>query len=246
MSPDLYREMAQTQHHHWWFKARREILAQVITRFKLPIDSEILEIGAGAGGNLSMLSRYGRVTAVEGDPFARHYASDISGIAVHPGHLPDGLPFEDASFDLICLFDVLEHTEDDLAGLEAIRRLLRPEGRVLITAPAYQWLYGAHDRAHHHFRRYTARRLCNIARGSGLRVIRSGYFNTLLFPLIALRRVQQIALGGSEGHDASLPPALVNGALYGVFSIEKYIAPVRLFPFGTSVLAVLTRDDLDS
>jgi protein-L-isoaspartate O-methyltransferase len=109
MDPELYREMAETQQKHWWFRARREILARVIARLRLPAQAQLLEIGAGAGGNLGMLSRYGTVSAVEMDGFAGAYASGVSGLRVRHGHLPDAVPFNDRSFDLICLLDVLEH-----------------------------------------------------------------------------------------------------------------------------------------
>jgi SAM-dependent methyltransferase len=243
MDPRLYREMAETQQKHWWFRARREILARVIARLELPSRAELLEIGAGTGGNLAMLSQFGCVSAVEMDGFARQYASDVSGLRVSYGCLPDQLPFADASFDLICLFDVLEHIEDDANALKRVLQLLKPGGRAVVTVPAYQWLYGAHDRAHQHFRRYTARQLYTKARAAGLSVGRSGYFNALLFPLIAAHRLQKIATSQQDGHDAALPSRLVNRLLYGIFAVEKYVVPVALFPYGTSVLAILERDD---
>lgn len=243
MDPKLYREMAETQQKHWWFRARREILARVIARLKLPSPAELLEIGAGTGGNLGMLIQHGRVSAVEMDGFARQYAADVSGLRVSYGCLPDQLAFADASFDLICLFDVLEHIEDDANALERVHQLLKPGGRAVITVPAYQWLYGAHDRAHQHFRRYTARQLSLKARDAGLTVGRSGYFNALLFPLIVARRLYKVATGQQNAHDAALPSRLINGLLYGIFAAEKYVVPLALFPYGTSVLAVLERDD---
>jgi len=243
MNPDLYREMAQTQHEHWWFKARREILARVLSRLGLPVRADLLEIGAGTGGNLAMLSRYGNLAAVEMDPFASRHAAEISGVHVSQGHLPDAVPFDDRSFDLVCLFDVLEHVEDDAKALERVRALLKPGGLAVITVPAYQWLYGTHDQAHRHFRRYTARELERKARGAGFAVRKKGYFNTLLFPLIALARLLRAVTGGKESHDAALPGRFVNRVLYALFSVEKYIVPAAAFPFGTSVLAVLVRED---
>ena len=243
MNPDLYREMARTQSEHWWFRARREILERVIDRLSLPARADLLEIGAGTGGNLAMLGRYGNLAAVEMDAFASRYASEISGIRVSQGHLPDAVPFGDRSFDLICLFDVLEHVEDDSKALQRVRALLKPGGSAVVTVPAYQWLYGPHDRAHAHFRRYTAHELVRKARGAGFAVRKSGYFNALLFPLIALHRVAKRATAEQESHDAALPGRLVNRLLYATFSIEKYIVPWASFPFGTSVLAVLARDD---
>jgi SAM-dependent methyltransferase len=245
MNPDLYREMARTQSEHWWFRARREILERVIGRLGLPERADLLEIGTGTGGNLAMLGRYGKVAAVEMDTFASRYASEISGIRVSQGHLPDAVPFEDGTFDLVCLFDVLEHVEDDCKALQRVRALLKPGGHAIVTVPAYQWLYGPHDRAHQHFRRYTAHELVRKVRGAGLTVRKSGYFNALLFPLIAAHRLVKRA-AEQESHDAALPGRLTNRLLYATFSIEKYIVPLASFPFGTSVLAVVARDDPQS
>jgi len=243
MHPDLYREMAENQREHWWFRARREILERVIARLALPERAEVLEIGAGTGANLAMLKRYGHVSAVEMDAFARQHASAVSGVQVAYGRLPDTLPLKARSFDLICLFDVLEHIEDDCAALTQVRRLLKPGGRAVVTVPAYQWMYGAHDRAHHHVRRYTAQQVYLKARGAGLAVTKKGYFNTLLFPIIALRRIhQKIAFTLQDTTGVSLPNRFVNSILYNIFSVEKYILPAVLFPYGTSVLAILARD----
>jgi SAM-dependent methyltransferase len=243
MHPDLYREMARTQNEHWWFTARREILERVIARLGLPERAELLEIGAGTGGNLAMLSRHGSVAAVETDEFAGRHAAQISGVSVRQGQLPDAIPFDDGSFDLVCLFDVLEHVRDDRRALQRVRALLKPGGQAVVTVPAYQWLYGAHDLAHQHFRRYTARDLADKARAADLEVRRVGYFNSLLFPLVALRRAWQRTRSSRESKDALLPGPLVNRALYSVFSLERHIVPLALFPFGTSVLAVLGRED---
>jgi SAM-dependent methyltransferase len=241
MSPELYREMARAQHVHWWHRARREILDRVIARLGLPAGARLLEIGAGTGANLAMLGRHGELCAMESDDFARQHACGASGVAVLPGRLPDAVPFADHSFDLVCLLDVLEHIDDDRAALRRVRDLLRPEGRVLLTVPAYQWLYGPHDRAHHHRRRYTAREVRRTAREAGFDVQRCGYFNTLLFPLVVARRIGQQAGEATDSGDAALPGALLNCLLHAAFSSERLLVPTLLFPFGTSVLAVLAR-----
>lgn len=241
MSPELYREMARAQHVHWWLRARREILDRVIARLGLPAGARLLEIGAGTGANLAMLGRHGELCAMESDDFARQHASAASGVAVLSGHLPDAVPFADHSFDLVCLLDVLEHIDDDRAALRRVRDLLRPGGRVLLTVPAYQWLYGAHDRAHHHRRRYTACEVRRAAQEAGFDVQRCGYFNTLLFPLVVARRIGQRSGGATDSGDAALPAALLNRLLHAVFSCERWLVPRLLFPFGTSVLAVLAR-----
>ena len=108
MREDIYHDMAKQQETHWWFKARREILHTILKKYIPTKRADILEIGCGTGGNLLMLKKFGRVSAMEMDKFASDYASKTTGIAVKKGWLPDNIPFQ-KKFDVICMFDVLEH-----------------------------------------------------------------------------------------------------------------------------------------
>src|SRR4029077_81559 len=132
-----------------------------ISRLKLPPKPRILEIGSGTGGNLVMLSSFGQVSAVEMDASARSIALQKTDgrFDIRAGFCPGGIPFANEKFDLICLFDVLEHIEEDIATLVAVKGLLASGGRVLMTVPAQQWLWSAHDEFLHHKRRYAAREL---------------------------------------------------------------------------------------
>lgn len=241
MNPDVYARMAAMQEHHWWFRARREILAALIATLRLPPAARLLDLGAGTGANLAMLEAFGHVAAMEADPYARSFAAAATGLSVQPGTLPDDVPFAPGSFDLICLLDVLEHVENDAGALQRIETLLAPGGRVLVTVPAYGWLWSKHDETHQHHRRYTVARLRALAHGAGLRVVRDGYFNTLLFPLIALIRLLGRLTGRSSGDDERVPSPLVNRVLYTVFSMERHLIPTLGLPFGTSAFAVIAR-----
>lgn len=242
MDAQLYRQMACIQQDHWWFAARRQILRRVIAARMQPIPAEILEIGCGTGGNLAMLSDFGSVYAVEMDDYALGIAQNTAPQAtLRSGWLPEAIPFAERQFDLVCLFDVLEHVEDDRAALAAIFTRVRPGGQVLLTVPAYQLLYGGHDIAHHHFRRYRVGVLRDLAQAAGFRVCRKGYFNTLLFPLIALARLAERLTGRQSHGDTALPPARLNRLLYRLFASEARVLSWSFFPFGVSAIMILER-----
>jgi len=237
MDAATYRTMASVEDKHWWFRARRAIVADAISQLNLPKDALIAEIGCGTGGNLSMLAKFGTVTGVEPDDFARAHASEKSGIAVVHGLLPDGLPLEPHSFDLVVACDVVEHVDDDHGALQALARLTKPGGRVLITVPANSWLWSPHDERHHHKRRYAGGQLRACLEGAGLEVSRLSHFNTLLMPVVIARRVLA-KLVGLASHDDALPSQPVNAALEAVMTSEKNLMRLFPLPVGVSLLAV--------
>lgn len=244
MNPLGYVEMAAVEERHWWFAARRAILADVIRRLRPPEGARVLEAGCGTGGNLSMLSGFGRLWAFELNEYARETAREKAGglgVRLDAGRLPGDIPFDGERFDLICLFDVLEHVEDDAGALAALSGRLAPGGRILLTVPAGPWLYGAHDRFLGHHRRYSASTLGAAAKRAGLRRTRISHFNTLLFAPAAAVRVWEKTLGRGKKYEEAnrIPPAPLNALLRTMFAAER--VPLRFldFPFGLSLFAVL-------
>jgi len=238
MERAVFDRMAEIDAEHWWFAARREIIAGLIERQAgLGPDARILEVGCGTGSNLSLLQRYGRVDAIEPDEPARALASARSGIAVKGGLLPDGVQLDDGAYDLIVLLDVLEHIPDDLGTLRALRSKLAPGGRFLVTVPAAPWMWSSHDAAHHHQRRYTAASLTKVFKEAGYRVRYRSHFNTVLFPLIAGARIAGKLLR-REGGDDAIPPKPVNNLLKGLFGLERHLVGRGTLPFGVSLALV--------
>jgi SAM-dependent methyltransferase len=239
MDRAVFERMAAQEDLHWWFAARREIIRSVIDRLvDLPDRARILEAGCGTGGNLEMLAGFGQVRAFELDAEARKVATSKSGLAVAEGALPDALPFEAERFDLIGLFDVLEHVEADEAALHALRGRLAPGGRIVLTVPAFPWLWSRHDERHHHFRRYTRPGLSRVGERAGLRVEHGFYFNTLLFPVAVAQRAFK-ALFRLDHADDTLPPPALNAAMRSVFAAERHLVGRLAPPVGLSLCAVL-------
>jgi SAM-dependent methyltransferase len=237
----VFDRMAEQDQHHWWFVARRRILAEVIRRVVKPRRGAcVLEVGCGTGHNLQMLGKFGKLDACELDAIARGMASDRLGRPVLEARLPDLTMFKTGSYDLIALLDVLEHVPDDAGSLKAIRKLLKPGGALLLTVPANKWMWSAHDVAHHHFRRYTKRELARLFSGAGYELQLHSYFNCLLFPAIAAARLLG-KIRGSESADDEMPSARVNGVLERTFGLEAALIGRIPMPFGVSLIAVARR-----
>lgn len=241
MNPAAYAEMASVQNEHWWYVARRQILNQQLRRLALPPVADILEVGSGTGANLALLARFGRVTGLEMEPHAIELARQSLGprndIRLVCGRCPDDLDALGQRFDLICLFDVLEHIAHDREALEQLRRLLRPGGYLLLTVPAYQWMWGPHDEHFHHQRRYSKAVLVSTCRRAGLTVSRVCHFNTLLFPLAVAERLREKWIG-RRGTATRTPPRCLNTLLTRIFQAERHIVPRFTPPFGLSLLLV--------
>jgi len=237
----IYDRMAELDTRHWWYRARREVVASLIERaIPLPRAARILEIGCGTGHNLAMLGRFGTVDAIEVDPAARGVAETRLGAPVGDAPLPALPGIADDAYDLVALLDVLEHIEDDRAALRSIADKLRPGGHILLTVPAFPWMWSAHDVANHHFRRYTKATLRRAIADAGLRVERMSWFNSLLFPLAAASRVIG-RITGKEGSDDALPPAPMNRAFEAIFALERHALGRLPMPPGVSIAAVLRR-----
>ena len=239
MDASLYQQMRELEDRHWWFEGRRAIVASQLQASSLPHDSKILDLGCGTGGNLTMLSKFGEVLGVELDEQAAQMARERGVAPVIRGKLPDALPLAEASFDCVTLLDVLEHIDDDRGTLAAVNKLLAPGGQVIITVPAFPFLWGPHDEAHHHQRRYRAKQLRGLLQSAGFEITTLSYCNAWLFPVVALvRLVRKCLPKGSAGTELALPSAPLNALLAMLFASERHLLRRMKLPFGISLLAV--------
>ncbi len=234
----VYDRMAAHDSHHWWYRARRDILADYIAReAKLPANARILEIGCGTGHNLPMLARFGDVDAIEIDEAARVIASERLGKPVGSAPLPALTGVERGAYDMVAVLDVVEHIDDDVAALKAMAECLTPGGCILIAVPAHQWMWSAHDVVNHHKRRYSKKTLDAAITKAGLRHNGLSWFNSLLFPAAVAARLAG-RLTGKDDSDDSPPPKLLNSLFETVFRVERHlIGRVPLTP-GLSILTL--------
>lgn len=244
MRADIYQSMARVEDAHWWFRGRRYIVGHVLRRLKLHHNSAILDAGSGTGGNLALLSGFGRVYGMELDDEARALANGRGVVAVEKGRLPEGIPFEAMQFDLACMFDVLEHVEEDEATLASLHGRLKQGGRLLLTVPAFPFLWSAHDESHHHKRRYRMKELAAKVEKAGFTIESRNYINFWLFPAVAAVRLAgglATRLGlvkPKPGAELGLPPGPVNRLLTCVFASEAWLIDRMDLPFGVSIILV--------
>jgi SAM-dependent methyltransferase len=153
------------------------------------------------------------------------------------------LPYEDASFDLVTALDVVEHLDDDLAGLKEMKRVLRPRGRALLFVPAFMFLWGVQDDISHHRRRYTAGEVRKKLRAAGLTLERMTYANlTFFLPILAGRWLMRLT-GMRPSSENNITISGLNGVLGKIFGSEAWWLRRLSFPFGVSIVCVARRDD---
>jgi SAM-dependent methyltransferase len=234
----VYRQMAELDQRHWWYRARRDVIAALIRRrVRPPANAHILEIGCGTGHNLAMLGAFGNVDALELDEEMRGFAEQRLGRSVMSAPLPEMAGVPDRSYDLIGAFDVIEHIDDDHASVASIAAKLKPGGKFVMTVPAHQWMWSAHDVVNHHKRRYSRAGLRALIEGSPLRLETIGYFNSLLFPAAVAERLASKARGKDDA-DLTLPSPPLNAALERAFAAERHLIGRVPLPVGLSLFAV--------
>ena len=221
MDRDYELQTHRAEDRHWWYRGRRSVLERVVADLHLPARARILDAGCGSGRNMVEFARHGEVTGIELSPTSVGLARERGAGEVVEGSVLE-MPFEADAFDLAASLDVIEHLEDDLQALRELRRVVAPGGSLLVTVPAYQWLWSGHDEINHHHRRYTRRSLQSVGEQAGWQQVRTTYFNSLLLPAaIALRVLDRFSRKTTESSlDLWVPPAPVNWLLERPLAIE--------------------------
>jgi SAM-dependent methyltransferase len=245
----LYDEMYRLEQRHWWFAAKRRIVGSLLERFSTVLPTEerkprVCDLGCGCGMQAAELAARGwDVVGVDASEDALTNCRSRGVEAMH-GLLPDDIPVPPATMDAVLLLDVLEHIEDDAATLTAGAERVRSGGVVIVTVPAYAWMWTGRDAHHHHKRRYSRRRFNELIGSCGTcEVELVSFLNTILFPLAMVARLGGNLLRRSNAAgDLTVPRLGLNALLGEVFAFERHLLRrgVRL-PWGLSLVAVLRK-----
>jgi SAM-dependent methyltransferase len=245
MQQHTYSIMYAVEGSHWWFAGRRRIIESFLKRIceQLgPGGPHILDIGCGTGANLEMLSKFGAAEGVDVSPAALAFCRQRGLQNVRQGEA-EHLPYDDGSFDLVTALDVVEHLDDDVAGLKEMCRVLRPGGYALLFVPAFMYLWGVQDDISHHRRRYTRATLQQAVRAAGFEIERFTYANITFFGPILLGRLLMRASGFRPASENNLTIGGLNGMLGRILGAESSILRHINLPLGVSAICVARRID---
>ena len=240
MKEHTYPIMFRVEQSHWWYTGRRKILADFVDAICRQVTDRrprILDVGCGTGANLLMLSQYGDAEGVDVSEDALAFCRERGLDKVRLGAAEE-LPYEDGTFDLVTALDVVEHLDDDLAGLREMRRVLRPGGRVLLFVPTFMFLWGLQDDVSNHRRRYRLPQLQRVLEQAGFEIERTTYANiTFFLPILAMRQLMRLT-GIKADSENNINVSALNGVLGGVFGAESWFLKRMNLPFGVSGLCV--------
>jgi len=235
-----YESMYQLENSYWWHVARRELAVQLLKNEINGHNSiRILDVGCGTGANVSAFANLAPTVGIDASMNALHFCQSrgIKTVSLSP---VEDLPFTCGAFDIVTALDVLEHTDDDLRSLREIHRVTKHHGLVLITVPAYGFLWSEHDEALKHRRRYTAHELRNKLTVSGFEVVRTSYFiSTLFFPILTLRIWQGFHKNATHPKTSLyVLPDWLNNSLIALLALERKLFHRMNLPFGVSIVAL--------
>ncbi|HKO99727.1 MAG TPA: class I SAM-dependent methyltransferase [Pyrinomonadaceae bacterium] len=243
MQEHHYSLVYEEEEKHWWYVGRRRILDTFVRALRPKLSTNpprILDVGCGTGANLNMLSNYGDGEGVDVSTQALNYCRERGLQNVKYGTAEE-LPFADASFDLVTALDVVEHLDDDLAGLREIRRVLKPGGFALLTVPAFMFLWGVQDDVSNHRRRYTMPQLKRVVTEAGFSIERATYANIMFFlPVLAVRTFMRLFGLRAQAEYAINVPVL-NNFFAWLFALERFWLKRWSLPFGVSAFCVARR-----
>ncbi len=237
MNPDEYRRMFQLEDRYWWFVGRRNLALKLLKKHLPKGHGLVLDLGCGTGAMLGQLQEICNPVGLDVNESALKLTRTRSSFMLVQGSGTQ-LPLQSSCFDAVIGLDVFEHIEDDLAALKEAFRVLQPGGILILSVPAFASLWGPHDVALHHFRRYRKKEVEAKLKSVGFMVQKLSYSVFFLFPaVVAVRAIEKLKRGQAK---ASLPafPGWLNKDLAGLQALEAHLILRTNLPWGSSVIAV--------
>ncbi len=238
IKPTPYDIEAGVESFHWWFAVRKKLLSLLLSSLDLSGECVAIDIGCGVGSNLRILKSAGLdVIGLDRSFYALTLAQKKIKFPLLNADL-NNLPIRPKSVGLIVAMDILEHLDNDLGGIRSFYRALKEDGILILTVPAFRFLWGIQDEVTFHKRRYSRHEIVNQLRREGFEIIKSSYFNFFLFfPILLGRRIIRI-LGLRVDSENKINSPFINFVLKAIFSFEPYILKYFSFPFGVSILCI--------
>jgi SAM-dependent methyltransferase len=246
------QELHDLESTYWWHVGRLSIIEkqlQKITHSNKKLKgnkANLLNVGSGTGGTLPILEKFGSVHNVDTSKDALHFLEKNG----YKGTPVKGLklPFKDNTFDIVTALDVLEHIKDDDIALAEWLRVLKPGGSLLLTVPAYQWLWSQHDVINNHHRRYLKKNLRTKIKKTGFIINKSSYAIVFSFPMVAgSRLVSKVSRQKSDDYSSFVKlPTSLNNLFISFLKLEARAQKQINFPLGTSILVVAQKQSKDS
>jgi SAM-dependent methyltransferase len=234
---------------HWWYRARNNLIDAVfkrILKFRKEKSKKILDVGSGYGQTFSILQKFGNIYSVDSNKYFTDYqSSHYKNVTVWNAEFPDKIS-SNYTYDVICMFDFLEHTENPDRVLEYSYKILKKRGFLLITVQAYQWMWTDFDVRAGHFRRYSRGSLISEVENAGFKTIYSTYFISILFIFaVIVRKIINPHTGKDKkslGLEFENTGSFLNETLYRISNLETFIIRKKLFmPFGLSILGIFQK-----
>lgn len=237
MRADLYEDLYVTEEVHWWHRAKRAIVKRLIQAYAVK-HPDILDVGCGTGKNMEEFMKVGRVAGIDVSPEAiafckkRGLKSVLIGDATH-------MPFAPGKLDVVVALDVIEHVDEDGAVGE-MRRILKPGGILIVTVPAFSWLWSQWDVVLHHRKRYTASSLQDVLTRNGFEIRKISYlYSFLVVPALIIRTFKQRFVRNDRYEsDFQINNRFINFFFFVLATLEQKIVARYHMPFGTSVICV--------
>lgn len=240
MNVEEYDVMFRQEQAYWWFISRTELLHFYMREIARPAPgARIMDLGCGTGANLEVLAQYGAAIGLDFSPDALTFCRlrALPSLALGNGQ---ALPVRSDSLDLVTAMDSLEHIPDDISALAEAYRVLRPGGTLLVTVPAFGFLWSEHDEALQHLRRYSAAELTNKMKLAGFVPGKVTHVMFLLFfPVLAIRVIQNFTKKNTHPKTSiTLLPEFVNRMLLVLNRLEMALLRWVNYPFGVTIVAV--------